>query len=74
MVISGINIDTNRIVSGMVKSLEKPRSWAYGKCFAGGGGGGILFAQKNLASCSNFYERVEKKREPHCNNIGRTDI
>ena len=27
----------------------------------GGGGGGKPFAQKNLASCPNFYERVEKK-------------
>ena len=25
------------------------------------GGGGKPFAQKNLASCPNFYERVEKK-------------
>ena len=40
----------------------------------GGGVGGKPFAQKNLASCSNFYERVGKKRGPHCSNIGRTDI
>ena len=26
VIITGINIDTNRVVSGMVKSLEKPRS------------------------------------------------
>ena len=25
------------------------------------GGGGKPFAQKHLASCPNFYERVEKK-------------
>ena len=72
MIVSDINIDTNSIVSGMVKSLEKPRSYAYGKFFAGGGG--KPFAQKNLASCSNFYERVEKKRGPYCNNMGRTGI
>ena len=28
----------------------------------GGGGGGEPFAQKILASCPNFYEKVEKKR------------
>ena len=29
------------------------------------GGGGKLFAQKILASCSNFYETVEKKQGPY---------
>ena len=38
------------------------------------GGGGKPFAQKNLAGCPNFYERVGKKGGPYYNNIGRTDI
>ena len=40
----------------------------------GGGGGGKPFAQKVLASVPNFYKRVEKKRGPYCNNIGRTGV
>ena len=38
------------------------------------GGGGKPFAQKILASVPNFYKRVEKKRGPYCNNIGRTGV
>ena len=30
--------------------------------------------KKNLLSCPNFYERVEKKWGPYCNNIGRPGI
>ena len=30
--------------------------------------------QKVLASVPNFYKRVEKKRGPYCNNIGRTGV
>ena len=52
--------------------LSTEQSQAYGKFFARGGG--KPFAQKNLASCPNFYERVEKKWEPYCNNIGRPGI
>ena len=37
-------------------------------------GGGKPFAQKNLAGCPNFYERVGKRGGPYYNNIGRTDI
>ena len=36
--------------------------------------GGKPFAQKNLASCPNFYERVGKKLGAHYNNVGRTGI
>ena len=36
-------------------------------------GGGNPFAQKILASCSNFYKTVERKLGP-CNKIGRTGI
>ena len=32
--------------------------------FLPGGGGGKPFAQKNFASCSNFYKTVEQKRGP----------
>ena len=42
--------------------------------FCQGGGGGKPFAQKNLARCPNFYERVEKKWGPYCSNIGRPGI
>ena len=38
------------------------------------GGGGKPIAQKNLAGCPNFYERVGKKGGPYYNNVGRTDI
>ena len=46
----------------------------------GGGGGGKPIAQKNLASCPNFYERVGKKLGAHYlfiylfYNIGLTGI
>ena len=44
-------------------------------CQGGGGGGGSKpFAQKNLASCPNFYERVEKKLGPYATNKGRPGI
>ncbi len=33
-----------------------------GNFLPGGGGDGKTFAQKNFASCPNFYETVEKKR------------
>ena len=46
--------------------------YLYGKFFARGGGG--PFAQKIIASAPNFYKRVEKKRGPYCNNIGRTGV
>ena len=38
------------------------------------GGGGKPFAQKNLAGCPNFYERVGKRGGSYYNNIGRTGI
>ena len=38
------------------------------------GGGGKPFAQKNLAGCPNFYERVGKRGGPYYNNVGRTGI
>ena len=38
------------------------------------GGGGKLFAQKNLAVYPHTYERVEKKGGPYYNNVGRTGI
>ena len=37
-------------------------------------GGGKPFAQKILVSVPNFYKRVQKKRRPYCNNIGRTGV
>ena len=43
-------------------------------CQGGGGGCGKPFAQKNLSSCPNFYERVGKKLGAHYNNVGRTGI
>ena len=48
--------------------------WLAPFIFARGGGGGKPFAQKNLAGCPNFYERVGKKGGPYYNNIGRTGI
>ena len=38
------------------------------------GGGGKPFAQKNLAGCPNFYERVGKRGGSYYNKIGRTGI
>ena len=38
------------------------------------GGGGKPFAQKNLAGCPNFHERVGKRGGSYYNNIGRTGI
>ena len=46
-------------------------------CQVGGGGeggGGKPFAQKYLAGCPNFYERVGRRGGPYYNNIGRTGI
>ena len=41
----------------------------------GWGGGGVKpLAKKSLPNCPNFYERVEKKGGPYCNNIGRPCI
>ena len=34
--------------------------------------GGKPFAQKDLAGCPNFYERVGEKGGPYYNNVGRT--
>ena len=36
--------------------------------------GGKPFAQKDLAGCPNFYERVGKRGGPYYNNVGRTGI
>ena len=59
-------IRTPRYYGQFRRSRRKPHTFIGVRAIfyqgGGGGGGGEAFAQKILASCPNFYEKVEKKR------------